>query len=166
MFKLMMWLFHDGVDDWNEHDHGDSIHCLSNSCLEVLSHRHGTNDIMHIARGVVPTARFVIHLWNIIFLILVSSLLLCPVSKSLIEQMIEHLVQLQLSDDEMWVVLTTLSLSLKDAKNIFTARSLGDIDTHVWGVCEGANSHNQTRCYFVADATCELHDIQREEALG
>ena len=35
------------------------------------------------------------------FLILVSSLLLCPVSKSLIDQTIEQLVQLQISDDEM-----------------------------------------------------------------
>ena len=54
------------VDDWSEDDHGDAIHCLSNSCLEVLFHRQGTIDIMHIARGVVPTAVFFIQVWYII----------------------------------------------------------------------------------------------------
>ena len=52
-------------------------------------------------------------------------LVLCPVSQSLIEEAEEELRQLQLSDDEMWIALTKVSLSLKDAKIIFKAQSLG-----------------------------------------
>ena len=34
-----------------------------------------------------------------------------------------------------------------------------DTDTYVWGVSEHANLHNPATCYFVADVTCQLHNI-------
>ena len=91
-------------------------------------------------------------------------LVLCPVSKSLIEEASEQLMQLQLSDDEMWVALTNLSLSLKDAKSIFKARSL-DVGYEVAAVlamkCVG-----QWKMTAVFDVPSIVSQLSRDHGAG
>ena len=57
--------------------------------------------------------------------ITLDSLDLCPVSTSLIEEAKHKVREIQFSSNEMYEFLTKASLSMKDAKIIFKARSLG-----------------------------------------
>ena len=57
--------------------------------------------------------------------IMLDSLVLCPVPQELISEAHEYSTRLQLTDKEMWIVLTRLPVTLKDSKVLFTAQNLG-----------------------------------------